>query len=91
MKLRAIVLLGFTVASVFGQQTAHSKPLPNDPKALVQSLYTQVVARHPYGILSEAGEKRTFNPYLSKSLLHKFDLADACSRDWFRQNRGRAV
>jgi hypothetical protein len=50
-----------------------------------------VVARHPYGILSDPTEKEIFGPYLSKSLLHQIELADTCSKDWFRQNGNRMV
>jgi hypothetical protein len=29
---------------------------------------------------------KVFAPYLSKALPHKFDLSDACVKDWQRQN-----
>lgn len=59
--------------------------LLNQPDKLVSSLYEQVVARHPLGI--PYGDDRTvFAPYLSKSLLHRFDLNNACFADWRRQN-----
>ena len=29
---------------------------------------------------------KIFAPYLSKTLLHRIDLAHACSRDWNRQH-----
>jgi hypothetical protein len=32
---------------------------------------------------------RILAPFLSKTLLHRIDLARACEHDYFRQNRGR--
>jgi hypothetical protein len=57
----------------------------SQPLALVQSLYTQVVARHPHGI-PEGEDMKIFTPYLSKALLHRIGLARACSADWGRHN-----
>lgn len=91
MNLRAIVLLGFTTASAFGQQASPSKQLPNDPKTFVQSLYAQVVAHAPGFLLDGVRNEKIFDPYLSKSLHHRIDLASACSKDWFRQNHGQMV
>ncbi|MGB8258795.1 MAG: hypothetical protein WCE75_00515 [Terracidiphilus sp.] len=59
--------------------------LPDQPEALVRSLYKQVVARRPVGIPSGADWK-TFAPYLGRTLLHRIDLALACGEDWYRQN-----
>jgi hypothetical protein len=58
--------------------------LPNQPEALVRSLYAKVVARRPVGI-PRGEDWKVFSPYLSKSLLHKMDLALACATDWYRQ------
>jgi hypothetical protein len=59
--------------------------MPNEPEALVRDLYQQVVARRPVGI--PWGEDwKTFAPYLSRTLLHRIDLALACGDDWYRQN-----
>ena len=90
MNLFVTILLEFTTALAVGQQSAHKETLPNDPKAFVQSLYTHVVARHPYSILFDANERKTFDPYLSISVLHKIELARACSKDWSRQY-GQAI
>jgi len=60
-------------------------PLPNRPKALIASLYAQVVARHPIGI-PQGEDWNVFRPYLSKTLLHKIDQGRACGADWHRQN-----
>jgi hypothetical protein len=85
--LRCIILLQLTTPLALGQVAGSSKPasLPNQPEALVRSLYTEVVARHPLGI-SIGGDMKVFAPYLSKALLHRIDLADACLDDWYRQN-----
>jgi hypothetical protein len=51
------------------------------PDAVVRGLYREVVARHPVGIPGDA-DMKIFAPYLSKALLHRVDLATACSADW---------
>jgi hypothetical protein len=90
--LRWIALLPLTMAWALGQTVHQSRPSgrPSQPEALVRSLYTQVVARHPVGIPNGANMK-VFASYLSKPLLRRIDLADACSRDWIRQNQGHIL
>lgn len=88
-RLLYVLLLQLATVFALGQSTQQPR-LPKQPDAMVQSLYGQVVARHPVGILDGA-DKSIFTPYLSKSLLHKIDLANACSRDWVRQNQGRIL
>jgi hypothetical protein len=85
--LSSISFLIFATALVLGQLGDQSKPsaLPNEPKTLVKSLYTQVVARHPVG-LPKGADMEFFAPYLSNTLLHRIDLVDACGADWYRQN-----
>ena len=85
--LRCAILMQFMATLALGQPVHQSKSpsLPTQPDALVQSLYTQVVARHPHGI-PEGADMMIFGPYLSKALLHRIDLAKACSDDWDRQN-----
>ena len=85
--LRCIILIQIATISAFGQPTRQSRPsnLPNQPGPLVRSLYQQAVARHPLGIPYGA-DMEVFAPYLSKTLLHRFDLNDACFADWHRQN-----
>jgi hypothetical protein len=68
-----------------GAPLSNLSPLPNQPDALVSSLYEQVVARHPLGIPYGA-DMKVFAPYLSKALLHRFDQTNACFADWRRQN-----
>ena len=60
--------------------------LRNQPEAMVRSFYSEVVARHPVGIPRNA-DMKTFAPYLSKSLLHRIDLALACESDYYRQHQ----
>jgi len=55
------------------------------PDALVRELYREVVARHPVGIPGDA-DMKIFALYLSKALLHRIDLAIACSADEARQH-----
>src|SRR5271163_418181 len=85
--LRCIILLQFTTTLAFGQLAHPSKPptAHNQPDAMVRNLYREVVARHPVGIPGDA-DMKIFAPYLSKALLHRIDLALACSADWDRQN-----
>ena len=85
--LRFICFLQFATTLALGQPTQESglPSLRSQPEALVRSLYTEVVARHPIGIPQEA-DMKIFTPYLSKVLLHRIDLFQACYADWLRQN-----
>jgi hypothetical protein len=85
--VRCIVLLLFPTTLALGQLARQSQPasLLKQPEALVQSLYTQVVAHHPIGI-PKGDDVKIIAPYLSKALLHRIDLATACEADFFRQN-----
>lgn len=85
--LRCIFLFGFASTLAFsqsGSQDKSSGPFKK-PEALVESLYQEVVARHPMGIPYGA-DMKIFAPYLSKELLHRIDLAVACGSDWSRQH-----
>jgi hypothetical protein len=84
--LRSILILQFTTTLVVAQSGFQTKPasLPNQPEALVRSLYTEVVARHPIGIPADTNMK-IFAPYLSKALIHRIDVAVACAADYDRQ------
>jgi hypothetical protein len=68
--------------------TTQPNGLLNDPVTLVQSLYHQVLTRHPTG-LPQRDDMKAFTPYLSKRLLHSIDLARACASDWARQDQKR--
>lgn len=79
LQIMAVLAYGQTV-----QKTELAGP-SGKPEALVRSLYTQAVARHPLGI-PEGADMKIFAPFLSKALLHRMDLAIACLADWTRQN-----
>ena len=85
--LRCVIVLQFSTVQALGQVTGNGKPpnLPHQPEALVRSLYQKVVALHPLGD-SVGGHLKVFAPYLSKALLHRIDVANACLDDWYRQN-----
>lgn len=85
--LQCVLALQFVTALTLGQSARPGKPLslPNQPEALVRSLYNEVVARHLLGIPGGADFK-IFAPYLSKALLHRIDINVACQDDWGRQN-----
>jgi hypothetical protein len=83
--LRIIASLQFATTLALGQTAFQNKLLPNEPQALVKTLYTQVMARHPHDI-PEGADWNIFAPYFSKAMLHRFDLAKACSADWDRSN-----
>lgn len=85
--LRYVVLFQVTAVVALGQSAQPiEQPGPfSQPEALVKSLYTQVVARHPHDI-PVGTEMEIFAPYLSQGLLHKIELAKDCSADWDRQN-----
>jgi hypothetical protein len=72
-----------------GQPAHQSKSLviPEQPRAMVRSLYSEVVARHPVGI-PKGADMKALSPYLSKSLLHRIDLARACEDDYYRGHKG---
>jgi hypothetical protein len=72
-----------------GQLAWQSKPVgtPEQPREMVRSLYSEVVARHPVGI-PKGADMKALSPYLSKSLLHRIDLARACEDDYYRGHKG---
>ena len=77
---------GFTALA----QTPGRVTQTNRPEATVTSLYREVLDRAPSGLLRGA-DIQIFAPYLSKSLRRKIELAEACERDWARQNRDEVV
>ncbi len=85
--LCCILFLQVATTFALGQLAQQSKPLgaPGKPEAVVRSLYHVVVARHPIG-LPWGADMKALAPYLSKALLHRIDLALACSTDWDRQH-----
>ena len=85
--LQRMLLLLLGTALALGQHAPPNKTssLPNQPEAVVRSLYEEMVARHAAGI-PDGADVKAFAPYLSKALLHRIDLARACSAEWGRQN-----
>ena len=86
--LRCIIPFVFAATTALGQLAHQSKPagVPQEPGEVVRSLYSEVVARHPVGI-PKVADMQSFAPYLSKSLLHKIHLAQACEDDYYRRNQ----
>jgi hypothetical protein len=84
-----IAVLCLLVAATGASPSRPTSP-PKQPAALVESLYRQVVARHPSGIPSGANWK-VLAPYLSTALRQRIDLTRSCQDDWLRQNDGRMV
>ena len=80
--LRCILLLQFATALSLGQSVFQSKAPgpPNEPSLLVQSLYTEVVARQPIGFPG-GPDSKVFTPYFGKALLHRMEVAAACAED----------
>lgn len=88
--LRCLLVVPLAAIVAGGQLThqAEEPKAPKQPEAMIRSLYTDVVARHPVGI-PDGIDKKIFDRYLSKALLHKIELATACGDDWHRQNPDR--
>jgi hypothetical protein len=83
-RLWGIGLLPLLTVSAWAQAAPQDTPPtpPDQPAAVVDSLYNEVVARHPLGL----PDLKVFGPYLSKTLRHRFDAAGACFSDWIRQH-----
>lgn len=88
--LRFLLLLLLTKSFALGQAASNSKVAspPNEPEALVRSIYNEVVARHPLGVPGGAAFQ-VFKPYLSKTLLDRIDINIACQDDWGRKHPDR--
>jgi len=84
--LRCVILLQFATTLALSQVGQGGEPLTRALKqreAVVRSLYSEVVARHPIGI-REGADMKIFAPYLSKALRHGIDIAVACAADFDR-------
>lgn len=91
MKRPSYISLVTIIFALTGTQpVARAEPAspPTPPQALVESLYAQVVARHPLGV-PYGKDKDVFAPYLSKALHDRFDLNTACFADWSRRHPDR--
>jgi hypothetical protein len=85
--LRCVCLLPLLTALLWGQGASQSRASAptSQPAMLVNGLYHQVVARRSLGVPSGA-DLKAFAPYLSKGLLHRFDVNNACFTDWRKRN-----
>lgn len=79
-----VFLSPLLAVSACGQFSSQDKrPISSVKVAgMVDRLYKEVVVRHPLG----TPDRKVFGPYLSKGLLHSFDLDDACFDRWRRAN-----
>jgi hypothetical protein len=86
--LRCIILLQFATVLCLGQvehsELSNSRKQSEAPKAVVRSLYREVVARHPMGI-PQGKEWTRITPYLSKRLIVRLNETRACEKDYFKQ------
>lgn len=92
MSYQVLVLMLLTTISAIAQSApkAQATGSIDAVETMVNTLYHNVVLHHPYSLLDGPDEKM-FSPYLSESLSQKLQSARDCSRDWFRQNQGKAV
>jgi hypothetical protein len=92
MSYRVLVLLLLTTIPPIAQSApkVQATGSVNAVKTMVNALYHSVVIHHPYSLL-DGPDAKMFSPYLSESLSQKLQSARDCSRDWFRQNQGKAV
>jgi len=82
-RLWCIFFSPLLAASACGQGMQDKSSIPSvQVAARVDNLYKEVVARHPLG----APDRKVFGSYLSKRLLHSFDVEDACLDRWRRAN-----
>lgn len=83
--LRFIILLQITTMLALGQSTHDSEQsgVTDQPEAIIRGRYQEIVSRHPVGI-PKGAHMRAIATYLSKALLHRIDLAEACEADYYR-------
>jgi hypothetical protein len=80
MKFRFVILLYLLMTiALTGGSAAQS------PHSLVKGLYQKIVERKPLGIPKNA-DKAAIWPFLSKRLIRKLDVAQACEDDYFHQH-----
>jgi hypothetical protein len=79
--VRFLPLLG---VSACDPATRQDKPHVQSTQVaeMADSLYKEVVARRPLS----TPDRKVFGPYISRGLLHSFDLDDACFDRWRRAN-----
>lgn len=83
---RSCILLVIAMVGAFAQAGQYERPAnePEQSVALIRNLYSQVVSRHPIGVISGA-DMNVFGPYLSRPLRHRIDLAAGCEADFYRK------
>ena len=83
-RLWCLCLVPFLTVPAWGRAAPQgtASALSDQPDAAVDRFYKMVVARHPSGI----PDLNVFGPYLSKKLLHEFDLTRTCLDDWRLKN-----
>jgi hypothetical protein len=91
-RLLCVLFLQLVAGSTLGQSMPHGGPddLRKPVATMVQRLYRQVISRHPLGIPSGDNWK-IFEPYLSKGLRYRIEMARSCADDWLRQNQRRKL
>lgn len=85
MKLKLCYLM--ILVQLLGYVSTAGAAAPQ-PDAVVRKLYRQVVARRPLGI-PRGGDKAAIWPLLSKGLVRRFEVAQACENDYVRQHAGQ--
>lgn len=55
-----------------------------DAQSVVMNLYKEIVVRKPLGIGSK-DDRQAISPFLSHGLIERFNAAEACEKDYFRQ------
>ncbi len=83
--LFTLVASGF----IFGWCSPQGEAATNErqAEAVVTHLYEQIVLRKPLGIPHEA-DREAILPFLSDDLIRRFDAAQACESDYYRQHSG---
>lgn len=84
--IRNSILLTLAMLAAFDQLAGQVKRVraSEPPMAVVRSVYTQVISRHPIGV-TKGFDMTTFAPFLSQALRHRIDQTASCEADWFRQ------
>src|SRR5215469_5936630 len=82
--LFALSVLGFIAIGWCSPKPEAAATNEDDAQSVVMKLYKQIVLRKPLGIGSEA-DRQAIRPFLSQSLIARFNDAEGCQRDYFRQ------
>lgn len=90
--LRCAIFLQISLMLAHGQSTHQSlqSNVADKPDAMIARFYHEILARQPVGIPTSA-DMKAIAPYLSKTLLHRIDLARACEVDYYRLHKNPNV